>query len=659
MSSADYLAIAVSPALIMALVGSLVFFLIEVLYVGDYQARLNYVFALFVFAAVLVARISIEMGSERAALYSLPLAGAVFVVLLKFVEHPSIFSPLINLALIALVWWCSHKLTWDCTFIDDEEDSSGEGLMQRVGADDATDASADEASADEATADKSSADKPKRKANELAAGLGNDETEPVPLWRKLFTDTGQKHTPGVWVLYFSLAALPLFGMLQRFIPASDVAGRRWAFTMLFIYVAAGLCLLVTTSFLGFRRYLRQRQIEMPAPMAITWVGIGGALVAVVMLLAMLLPRPAAEYAIAQPPWQFGSPEGLTSSRWGRGIDTPDEDPSEQQNPGPAQTDNDDAPAGSKVDNEQHRESGEGEQGEREGGQSRNEEGQNEGGQQADDSGQQQDSQRSEPASADAAEKNNSEDLSNAAEQQDASKNNTSSNQPSESNQQDDAQREESQSQSSQNARPPEQSNRPSPTQVLQKVSSAIGGLFNLLKWLVYLVLGAAVAYLAWKHRHELIAAARDLWRELRDWIAWLRGKKSVEAVEEQEQKAAAVAAKRRGFREFPNPFEDGRHLKASPSELVRYTFEAFEAWCGDRGVVRRGDQTPHELVREALDQKEEIFSHARNLAQLYSEAAYSGGSVSKARVERLAELWRLMQIGTPATRELEKVSPMQ
>ena len=41
MTNADYVAIAVSPALIMALVGSLVFFLIEVLYVGDYHARLN------------------------------------------------------------------------------------------------------------------------------------------------------------------------------------------------------------------------------------------------------------------------------------------------------------------------------------------------------------------------------------------------------------------------------------------------------------------------------------------------------------------------------------------------------------------------------------------------------------------------------------------
>ena len=59
------------------------------LYVGQYQARLNYAFALFVFAAVLIARISIEMGSERAALFALPLGIAMFLFLLRFVEHPN------------------------------------------------------------------------------------------------------------------------------------------------------------------------------------------------------------------------------------------------------------------------------------------------------------------------------------------------------------------------------------------------------------------------------------------------------------------------------------------------------------------------------------------------------------------------------------------
>ena len=103
MTTADYLVIAVSPALIMALVGSLVYFLIDVFYAGQYEARLDYAFGLFVFAAVLIARISIEEGREYAALFALPLGLAMFLVLLKFMEHATPFSHLINLLLMVEV----------------------------------------------------------------------------------------------------------------------------------------------------------------------------------------------------------------------------------------------------------------------------------------------------------------------------------------------------------------------------------------------------------------------------------------------------------------------------------------------------------------------------------------------------------------------------
>src|SRR5258705_2930312 len=68
-------------------------------------------------------------------MFALPLAVVMFLFLLRFVEHPSPFSHLINLALMAVVWWCADKLTWDSTVIDDDEDASGEGLMQRIGVD--------------------------------------------------------------------------------------------------------------------------------------------------------------------------------------------------------------------------------------------------------------------------------------------------------------------------------------------------------------------------------------------------------------------------------------------------------------------------------------------------------------------------------------------
>src|SRR5262245_47304083 len=105
---ADYTAIAVSPLLIMALLGSLVFFLVEVLYSGDYQGRLQYILFFYVFGAVLVARMSMEFDiADRAPLYGLILAVAAWFGLGQFVEYPAgleKLSWLINAGLIGIVW---------------------------------------------------------------------------------------------------------------------------------------------------------------------------------------------------------------------------------------------------------------------------------------------------------------------------------------------------------------------------------------------------------------------------------------------------------------------------------------------------------------------------------------------------------------------------
>src|SRR5437764_716541 len=135
---ADYVITALSPALIMGLVGSLAFFLLEVGYQGQYSGRLAYTLFFFVFGAVLIARIAITIDASRAWFYGLALGGAVFLAMLKYVEYPrgssaEAFGWLINFGIIVVVWWSSNKLTWDCTYIDEKEEDTGRGLMTEVG----------------------------------------------------------------------------------------------------------------------------------------------------------------------------------------------------------------------------------------------------------------------------------------------------------------------------------------------------------------------------------------------------------------------------------------------------------------------------------------------------------------------------------------------
>jgi hypothetical protein len=277
----DLTVTALSPGLIMLMVGSLVFFLVEVLYAGQYTARLLWTLACFVFAAVLLARVAIELGVDRARLLGGALAVVTYLALAAFIQFPegstaARFAWAINLLLMGVIWFAADRLTWDCTHIDDKRQVSDMGLLLASGL--TTDPPAPAAARADVSAD-APADTP---ANAPATARS----------------AGRKpHTPGLWVVWFAVAALPLFGLLGSLIPASEPHRRRYALLLVGCYLAAALGLLLTTSFLGVRRYLRQRNVRMPRAMTGLWLGAGAGLIAAVVLLALVLPRPYSEYPL--------------------------------------------------------------------------------------------------------------------------------------------------------------------------------------------------------------------------------------------------------------------------------------------------------------------------------------------------------------------------
>jgi hypothetical protein len=258
----DYLVTALSPLLIMLLVGSLVFFLIEVFYRGEMAGGIRWVMFWFVGAIVLVSRIGIEQSPGHAAIYGAALAGATWIFLMM--THPAF---LVGIVLLALVWWSSHKLVRDCTLIDDQDDSSDKGLLEKAN-----------------VTQKANAKKDHPKGT-------NDRKRKAP------ESTKKKHSPGRCLLYYSLAALPLFGIGQLFLNGSpDGTQNQAGFLFLTLYLLATAGLLLSTSFLGLRRYLRQRTLKMPGGIASTWLLSGTKVACVVFFIAWLFPRPGAELA---------------------------------------------------------------------------------------------------------------------------------------------------------------------------------------------------------------------------------------------------------------------------------------------------------------------------------------------------------------------------
>jgi hypothetical protein len=628
MTLADYVAIALGPVLIMALVGSLVFLLLEVLYQGQYQARLQWILFFFVFGAVLVSRISMTQGiAERAGLYGLILGGLTWFALAQFVEYPpgaplSDLGWLINLFLIGIIWWSAHRLTWDCTLIDDSVDASGVGLLDAGGLD---------TSPAEEPADADGKRKKRRKDRE-ATGLAGWWQR----YQRYRAEVNKRpHTPGVWVMYFSLAALPIFGVGQSLIPPDALDRRQYVFWLMVVYVASGLGLLLATSFLGLRRYLRQKKLQMPVSATSVWLLIGSTLVAVLLFVCALLPRPNAEYRML-PEWLAGSPE-RDASNWAMTGGKPGKDKGRE--------------IADKA--EQGKEGGSGGKGKGQGkdgkdkGQSGQGKGQEKGSSgQGKDKGQSGGDKQGNKGQGDKSQgdKSNGGKGEKSGEKggRDGGKGKSGQGKSGEKKEGDGQKRKDDNAQQQQ-----QQQTEKSPQSAPWKLEVP-PWLTTLLKWIIGIVLGLVVLFVLLRGllkflanftnwARSLLAGLRSFWDGL--WGLLPGGRKRREGDGGEEVGAEHALP----FSFFRDPFQSGEAAGQSPEELVRYTFDALEAWARERHLARRDGETPLEFARRVGDEVPALEGDVLRLADFYVRVVYARMRLPEGTREPLRRFWQLLR----------------
>ena len=589
---ADYAVIAISPALIMLLVGSLVFFLLEATYGGQWEGRLRWILFWFVFASVLVARIAIVEGSQYAAIYGLVLAGATSLVIFKFVDFA-----IGAICLLGVIWWSTNKLTWDCTLIDESEDASGEGLLQAAGL-------------DEKTATDSS-DKPDT----------IEAAEKPTVWESIASGRSKKrnkpHAPGLWVVYFALAALPLFGVGQLLIPVAEAGRRQYALQLLAVYVAASLALLMTTSFLGLRRYLRQRRMKMPASIVGTWLGVGAVLIVLVLGVSILLPRPNAEYSATAMLDELAGKEQQAS--WfdllgGEGAEGEGERSGEGEEGKPGENGDDQQDGDGEEKGENGKQDGEGGQEQKEDdakgngqgkdgeeGDGENEEKQNGGAGEGDAKGNGE-QEGGEEGGDEGGKGEEGEDNAEQGEQQ-------AGNQP-----------------------PP-----PSPD-----AASSMAWLANIGKWIIYLLIALGIGWYVIRNRARLIAALQQLWQQLMN----LFGRTTAAARDDETGQSEEFRPPPRPFASFDNPFLTGAAGGMHPAELVIYTFEALEAWAYEQNLKRPAEQTPIEFGSTISERYPDMSPSVTHACRLYARVAYSETIPGPDATAKLENLWQQMSATT-------------
>ena len=588
-STMDYLAILVSPVFIMLLVGSIVYFILEVGYEGRYGTRLKWTMFWFVVASVLIGRIAIERGSAMATFYALGLAVAVGLWTNKFLGT----VPLVW-CLLAFVWWFTHMMTKDCTLIDENDDASGEGLLQASGLQD------DDPGEPTTGTDGLPARPPKRPS--LFSRL-------LPNFSR---SKGKAHSPGKWLVWFSLLALPAFGIGHALLDDANTASKTYGFQLLCVYVVAALCLLMTTSFLGLRRYLRQRFLRMPVTVTGLWL-ITGSIVALLILgVALLLPRPNASYdmtaLIDQVADQVQKASDKAFSEDGIDDDT-------------------------KKNFKETKEDVESDRGKEEkttGGSKQGKEGSF--GQDAKPG--ERDGQGNDNSAGDS--KDKKADLAGP----DSKSRNQQENQPKSKRGGDEfnptERKGDQRSEQKEDPKLAEEGKMEQPDakegpQTPQWIGPAVKAAF-------WLIIGGVALFFLIRHWSAIKAALKQFWADLMK----LFGRHDAEAKSVAKQPAAAPVVPEQPFRKYRNPWASGMARRASPEELINYSFRAMEAWAFEHDLPRKGDETPMEFGDWLGENSDSLALAAPQMARIYSTVAYTREGAPDDAEQVMRDLWQSM-----------------
>ena len=466
--------------------------------------------------------------------------------------------------------------------------------------------------------------------------------------------------------------------------------------MLGLYLFASLSLLVTTSFLNLRRYLRQREVDMPTNVTVAWLAGGILMIAALMMTAFLAPMPGQALASLPAPKFLQTSETMANAMgWGgEGADksgsesdsetSRDDDASEKQKKGSGDNENEgsgetggkkpsDKTAGSekgqpsdsgspseadgksdpkqqgsnsKSQNGQQQQTGanskqpmesrdnpSGEQGDQ----------QQSAGDQASDQSQQGESSDSESSSSSEnpnGEQPNSESGEPQSEQESRGEQEESSEASESSNDRGDPSqgRENTSSQSQQQSRQQSSESSSNLSQSLSGLFSALGGLVRLL-----LILGllAVVVYYVYRMRERLLA-----------WWQSLFAKGGGGWEPEAEGPAAEIAVPLKPFSSFRNPIGN----ENDPRRIILITCQAFDAWARERGVPRSQDETPSSYIERlrsirAPGKVTSIVSPVEascvRVGNAYDRIVFGRGVATQRDVQAAKDVWNHMTSSRP------------
>lgn len=292
-SPTDWLLEFLTPFMILIMVASVVFFLLDVrfVYTEVHDFNLRMVAFFYILGVVALNRLIARDGKEESIMYFIALAGAITLYTLAtttaydvgsvggtFMNKPGV-ALAFNLTVVMFIWWLANRLTHECCV--DENYTAGDigiltGTVRRF------------------------KEKVERKPATLIPDTTLDAIDPTE-WKKPVkkgpkpvydaTQRLSKRHPGISILYFSLPVMIAFALGQRVVQHGGQSMLLAGHFYLACYTLSALSLLMLSSLAGLRDYFRARRVRLPGTLGPFWIGLGSVMVVMVLFGAAVLPRP--------------------------------------------------------------------------------------------------------------------------------------------------------------------------------------------------------------------------------------------------------------------------------------------------------------------------------------------------------------------------------
>ena len=185
---------------------------------------------------------------------------------------------------------------------------------------------------------------------------------------------------------------------------------------------------------------------------------------------------------------------------------------------------------------------------------------------------------------------------------------------------------------------PDANKTPPPTPTTASATSITRMLAPFVRWILYGLLAIVGLYFLIRYWSRFVEFLAKLWAELLSLFAFLQAETERKGWDDKQEPAPRVQSAFRFLR--GNPYYSGAADRMTPPQLIRYTFEALEAWSREQSVERAPEQTPLEFAQELGERVPALAKDVIQTAQLYAHIAYARKVPSRERLEALERLWR-------------------